>query len=193
MADVRTGSRVKQPAKAAASAAPLQTDATSAARSPRDLLAVAPAAWALLVLALIGLGISIFLTGEHYAGVIPACQKTGPINCGAVLTSSYSTVGNTNIPITVPGMLWFIVSGGLAAAAVVFAVKRQPAPEWLVPLHMVWSLVGLAFVLYLIYVEAFRLHEVCEWCSGVHLLVILTVVVATVRYSGFLRDRYART
>ncbi len=161
------------------------------AQGVADIFQRAPGAWAILLFSLAGIGISIYLTIVHYAGTPLVCTTNSVVNCQAVTTSAYSTVGGTSIPITVPGMAWFIVSGALAVAAILFASKRLALPEWLVPLHGLWSLFGLAFILYLIYVEAFQLHKICEWCTGVHILVILTFLVMIVRYRSFLMERYS--
>jgi uncharacterized membrane protein len=136
-----------------------------------------------LLFAVIGIGISAYLTVVHYAKLPLACPASGSvINCQAVTTSPYSVVGHTGIPITVPGIVWFVVSGAFALAALVEYRSGQPPRPWLPAAHLVWCTLGLASVLYLIYAEAVRLHEFCEWCTGVHLLVILTFLVALVRW-----------
>src|SRR5262245_22582319 len=80
------------------------------------LIRPAPLAAVVIVLALAGLGISIYLTFEHYRGVAPVCTVGGAFDCAKVTSSAYSVLPGTQIPITIPGMIWFIVSGGFAAA-----------------------------------------------------------------------------
>ncbi len=135
-----------------------------------------------LTYAVIGIGISAYLTVVHYAKVPLACPRNGVINCQAVTTSPYSVIGHTSIPITLPGMGWFIVSGLFAAVAVIAWLRGSSPPSWLTPGHLVWATAGVIFVLYLVYVEAVRLHEFCEWCSGVHVLVILTFLTVLARW-----------
>ena len=65
---------------------------------------------AAVALSLAGVGISIYLTLLHYAGVTPACPESGPVNCEAVLTSSYSVIAGTTIPTSAAGIAWFGVS-----------------------------------------------------------------------------------
>jgi hypothetical protein len=77
------------------------------ARQPFDLIAI-------LLIAIIGLGISIYLTTVHYANAPLVCSAGGIVNCGEVTRSSYSVVPGTSIPVTIPGMLWFLVTGALA-------------------------------------------------------------------------------
>ncbi len=139
---------------------------------------------ALLVLAVVGLAISAYLTTVHYANVPLVCSATGVVDCSAVTTSSYSVVPGTSIPITVPGMAWFVVSGGLALVALIRRRDGVVEPGWVRPAHAAWGLIGLATVLYLVWVEAVQLHRLCEWCTGVHVLVVATVLVALARWQA---------
>ncbi|HYA00316.1 MAG TPA: vitamin K epoxide reductase family protein [Candidatus Binatia bacterium] len=138
-------------------------------------------AWALAVMALIGLGISAYLTAVHYAGGSPICAGGGPINCGAVTSSKYSVIPGTGVPVTVPGMLWFIASGALAWIGLSRARRGLAEPSWLRPVQAGWGVVGLLSVLYFVYAELVLLHEICEWCTGVHILVFLSLLVAVIR------------
>jgi uncharacterized membrane protein len=129
-------------------------------------------AWFLIGAAVVGLGISAYLTTLHYAHVQPICTTGGYINCGSVLKS---------IPVTVPGMIWFIVSGALAGISIRCARVGLDEPEWLRPAHLIWCVLGLVSVLYFVFAEIVELHELCEWCTGVHILVFLSLLVAIAR------------
>ena len=137
---------------------------------------------AITVMAIAGLAISIYLTTVHYAGVPLVCNTTGVINCSAVTTSQYSVVPGTKLPITIPGMLWFVVSGGLAIYALVLRRQRRIEPERLRLMQLLWSGVGLLFVLYLVYAEIVLLHNICEWCTVVHVLTLATFLVVLYRF-----------
>ena len=41
--------------------------------------------------------------------------------------------------------------------------------------------IGLVTALYLVYVEIVRLHALCEWCTAVHVLTLLSFLVAVYR------------
>jgi uncharacterized membrane protein len=138
-------------------------------------------AWFLLAVGVIGLGISVYLTTLHYAGVAPVCTNGGFVNCEGVLKSQYSFVPGTSIPVTVPGMVWFIVSGALAAIAIRCARRGLPEPSWLRPVHVLWAALGLVSVLYFVWAELVQLHELCEWCTSVHVLVFLCLLAALAR------------
>lgn len=126
-----------------------------------------------LVAAVVGIAVSAYLTVAHYSGVAPACVTTGAIDCGAVTSSSYSLVPGTAIPITIAGIAFF------AASAAAFAVAGTAAePEWVPLAHFVLAAAGLAAVLYLVYAELVVIARICEWCTLVHALVLLTFVLA---------------
>ena len=141
----------------------------------------APDLAALIAMALAGLAISVYLTTVHYAHVPLLCSAGGIVNCTQVTTSVYSVVPGTQIPITIPGMLWFLVSGSLASAAWRMQARTGVAPARLGLAHLGWGAIGLVTVLYLVYIEIVRLHAICEWCTAVHMLTLLTFLVALYR------------
>ena len=133
---------------------------------------------AIVLMALAGLGISIYLTLVHYdTKVTLACTTGGIVNCGNVTTSAYSVVPFTQIPVTIPGMLWFLVSGALAGVALFNLWRLQAEPQWLRPAQIIWSAGGMLFVLYLIYCELVLVHNICEWCTVVHILTLATLLI----------------
>jgi uncharacterized membrane protein len=141
------------------------------------------AALALLAMAVPGLAIAVYLTGVHYADVAPVCAAQGGVlDCGAVTRSSWSLVPGTSIPVTVPGMVWFVVSGALAVLAMRASHLGRPEPRHLRGAHLAWTAAGLVGVFYFVYAELVALHRICEWCTAVHLLVLASFLVALVRF-----------
>lgn len=147
-----------------------------------DLARAAPGLAAIVVMAVVGIGVLAYLTTVHYAKVPLFCSTTGLINCAQVTSSAFSVVPGTSIPITIPGMLWFLVSGGIAVAALRGLWRGEPEPPRLRVAQLVWSALGLLVVLYLVFVELVRLHKICEWCSVAHVLIFATFLVALVRW-----------
>jgi uncharacterized membrane protein len=132
----------------------------------------------LLALSLLGVTISIYLTSVHYENVPLVCSESGLINCTRVLSSSYSFVPGTSLPITIPGLSWCVVSAtlalfGLFAATGLWQRRIRIA-------QFVWTLAGLLVVLYLVYVEIVRLHTICAWCSALHVLILLMFLLTLV-------------
>ncbi|HEX3630730.1 MAG TPA: vitamin K epoxide reductase family protein [Candidatus Dormibacteraeota bacterium] len=122
---------------------------------------------ALLVISIAGTLIAVYLTVTHFSFVPLVCTVSSVVNCASVTHSAYSVIPGTSIPISVLGVLWFVGLGG-------FALTSQ---RWL---QLLWAAIGLAVVLYLVFVEIVLLHQICEWCTVVHGLVVATFVV-TVR------------
>ena len=133
--------------------------------------------WLLLAFAIAGAGIAIYLTTVHYEQVPLLCSAQGIVNCERVTSSSYSVVPGTTLPITLPGLAWFAVSAGFALGGI---RSRQ---RWIRQAELVWTILGLLTVLYLVYVELVILHTLCLWCTGVHVLVFGSLLVAIVEYT----------
>ena len=131
-----------------------------------------------VILSVAGLAIAAYLTSVHYAGVPLACTKGGLVDCAAVTTSQYSVIPGTQLPITLPGILWFVVNGCLALAA----WRGQGwAPGRLAVAHAAWGALGLLAVFYLVYAEIVSLHKICEWCTTVHVLILISFLLAVYR------------
>ena len=135
--------------------------------------------WLLLVLSLLGVGISIYLTLVHYENVPLVCSASGLIDCARVISSSYSVVPGTAVPITIPGLGWCVVSASLAIVGL-FA-KTALWQRRVRIAQFIWALSGLLFVLYLVYVEIVRLHTICAWCTALHVLILLLFLVTLVQ------------
>jgi uncharacterized membrane protein len=130
---------------------------------------------ALLLIGLVGVGISIYLTTVHYARVPLACTSSGVVNCERVLSSSYSSVAG--VPLAVGGIAWFGTLALLALPALLW--EREPA--WLQPAQVLWSLAGLATVLYLVGVEVLGLGVLCLWCTVLHVLIVASLLLSVLR------------
>ena len=133
----------------------------------------------LLLAGAAGFAVSVYLTFSHYSGAPLVCAAAGPIDCGAVTTSRWSLVPGTMIPVAAAGVLWFVVSAGLAALAL-----RRPNLGWLAPAQLAWCAAGVVAVLYLVYGELVVVHRICEWCTAVHALVLLSLLLVQLRLVG---------
>ncbi len=118
-----------------------------------------------LGLALVGLGISIYLTYEHYTGnKTLACSENSTVNCAKVTTSAWSHVGP--VPVAVFGLIFFV---GMTALCLPWAWQYRV----LDPLRLLGVVVGIGSALYLVWVELFRVDAICLWCTGVHVITLL--------------------
>jgi len=134
--------------------------------------------WTAFVLSLAGFGASLYLTVDHFSGIIPICSSTGIVNCALVTTSPQSEVFGV-LPVSLLGLLFFTAMVGANLPPL-----WQVGGEWgrrLVFARLAMVVVGIGFVFYLIYSELFSIKAICLWCTGVHLATFLlfVLVVAT--------------
>lgn len=127
------------------------------------------------VICLAGLGVSGYLTYEHYTGSNSlVCSDKGIVNCLAVTTSSYSKIAG--IPVADLGLVFFAVMLPLQLPY----MWRRSEPI-IRNVRLAWATVGLVSVLYLLYTELFRIDAICLWCTAVHILTF--IVFATTVYA----------
>jgi len=133
----------------------------------------------LLAFSLLGVAIAIYLTAVHYENIPLVCSESGLVNCTRVLSSPYSVVPGTSLPITIPGLGWCVVSAALAIVGLFEATglwqRRIRVAQF------AWALAGLLVVLYLVYVEIVRLHTICAWCTALHVLILLMFLITLVQ------------
>ena len=144
-----------------------------------DVTKSGPALWLQLttfVLALAGLGVSIYLTIAHFTeSALAGCSESGVVNCTKVTTSPQSYV--FGIPVAVLGLAFY-----LFAAAIMSPWAWQAARREIHLLRIASLVAGIGFVLYLIYAELFIIGSICLYCTSVHaitfVLFVLTVIAA---------------
>ena len=128
------------------------------------------------VLSLAGLGVSIYLTIAHFTDKpLAGCSESGAINCTKVTTSPQSYV--FGIPVAVLGLAFFVAAVALMSPWAWRSGRREVALIRLASL-----VVGMGFVLYLLYAELFTIGSICLYCTSVHaitfLLFVLTIFAA---------------
>jgi uncharacterized membrane protein len=133
----------------------------------------------LLALSLLGVAIAIYLTTVHYENIPLVCSESGLINCVRVLSSPYSVVPGTSLPITIPGLGLCVASAALAIVGLFAATGLWQ--RWIRIAQFAWALAGLLAVLYLVYVEIVRLHTICAWCTALHVLILLMFLITLVQ------------
>lgn len=136
------------------------------------------------ILSLAGLGVSIYLTIAHYSSpAILACGDKGVINCAKVTTSAWSQV-------------WIFPVAVLGLAFYLFMVAINSPWGWRMRLPAVyWTrlgsvVVGICFVLYLIWAEVIRIGNICLWCTSVHVVTFALFAMLVFHASGR-KDREA--
>jgi uncharacterized membrane protein len=140
-------------------------------RPPRD----GPPLWlqlVSLVLAVVGLAISAYeswahFNGSHLAGCTVSPGGHSAVNCTAVITSPQSMVFGV-IPVAILGLAFYV-------AAVPLFTPWAWGLRWRLvhQLRLASVIVGIGFVMYLVYAELFQIGSICEYCTGVHVVTFL--------------------
>lgn len=129
------------------------------------------------LLALAGLGVSIYLTIAHYGSAsVLACPNSGLVNCQKVTTSAESVI--LGVPVAVLGLVFFVAMVGLNLPR----AWRSPDPRVRMA-RMLLSIAGIGFVLWFLYAEFFLIGSVCLWCSVVHAMAFGLFVLAAFTWS----------
>lgn len=122
-----------------------------------------------LVLSVLGLAVSVYLTVEHYtSSTTLACPDTGALNCLKVTTSEQSVV--FGVPVAVLGLLYFAV---MAVLSLLWGSPRRDVRL----ARLAFSAVGVLFAVWLVFAELFTLDAICLWCTAVHVLAVALFAV----------------
>lgn len=122
---------------------------------------------AILVLALIGIGIAGYLTYVHYAGLKVLCLSSG--GCETVQSSRFAKLGG--VPVALLGLIGYI--GILASLAIKTELGRVAG--------FGIALIGFGFSMYLTYRELFTIKAICQWCVSSAMLMTVLVILTAIR------------
>ena len=130
----------------------------------------------LLVLAVLGVVISAYLTWTHYAGLTPVCTGSGE-GCETVQSSRYASL--LGIPVALLGLIAY---GGLVFSA---ALWRETG----IYLGLLISLVGTLFSAYLTYLEILVIGALCQWCLASAAIMVAALVCTAIAVRPLLLER----
>ena len=168
----RTTGRAPQGRPQPAEAAPSKAAPSKAVEADGRFSVPAWVRWTSLALSLAGLGVSIFLTIAHYTTTsILVCSSKGYVDCTKVTTSAQSMVFGV-LPVAVLGLAFYV-----------FMTAVNSPWGWRMRMPVVWwarigsAVVGIGFVLYLLYAEIIQIGNICLWCTSVHVITFLLFVL----------------
>jgi uncharacterized membrane protein len=137
-----------------------------------------------LVLSLLGLADSTYLTITHFQKQALSCPTHGFIDCLKVTTSPQSEV--FGIPVAILGLAFYVAMTAINLPRLWITTDVRVA--WL---RLAMAVTGIGFVLYLLYAELFIIKNLCEYCTGVHVvtfalfvLIVMTFPSMVARSSG---------
>jgi uncharacterized membrane protein len=122
-------------------------------------------AWVVPVLALIGLGVSLYLASVETSGADAVCGPVG--DCNAVQQSEYASI--FGVPIGVLGAIAYI---GILIAWAVRRFSKGRAPDVATVLIAVTAFGGTVFSIYLTFLEPFVIGATCLWCLTSALAIV---------------------
>lgn len=126
--------------------------------------------WRFMVLVtVLGIALTIYLTIVHYAGLKPAC--TAGQSCIKVQTSQWSEV--KGIPVALIGLIGYIA---------IFVSLVIPDREEVRLATLGMTLIGFGFSVYLTYREGHSIHAYCEECLTSAAFMTILLVCSIVRY-----------
>lgn len=126
-----------------------------------------------LILATVGLGLSIYLTYVHYNIHALVCGTGG---CEIVQTSQYSEM--FGIPIAIFGVVMF-------TALIVAIILRERLAEYADMIGtgiVIVLLMAVLYWAYLSYLEASVIHAWCQWCVATSLVTLAFLFVESYRW-----------
>jgi uncharacterized membrane protein len=119
--------------------------------------------------ALIGLGIAIYLTVVHYSGGVSVCAIAH--GCETVQKSSYASLAG--VPVALLGAIGYV---GILASLLRDDETARTATAFL-------ALLGFGFSAWLTFVEVDKLHAVCIWCVGSAICMTVLAALSVARAS----------
>jgi uncharacterized membrane protein len=156
--------------------AALPPERTSSRRAPATPPAPRWLQLATLILSLCGLGVSIYTTIVVFQPSALVCSSNGLVDCSAVLTSPESVI--FGIHVAELGLVFFAFMIAVNSPWAWRSGRREV--HWA---RLGGIIIGMAFVLYLIYVELIDVGKICLWCTSVHVLTFLLFALIVVNAS----------
>jgi uncharacterized membrane protein len=126
-------------------------------------------------LAIIGLGVSSYLTYAHYTeSSLLGCSVGSFVNCAQVTTSSQSMIFGA-IPVALTGLIYYVFM-----VAVMSPWAWNSAWEWMPKIRLAFVVAGMGMVLYLVYAELVQIGKICEYCTSVHVITFLIFALVAI-------------
>jgi uncharacterized membrane protein len=122
--------------------------------------------------ALLGIGVAIYITIADAGGGHPLCVAGGS-GCETVANSSYSHLFGANVAVF-----------GIAGYALLLLAALAPGDAGRFA-GLLLALAGFGFSAYLTYLELFVIDAICQWCMASAVLMALILVLNALRAYGY--------
>jgi uncharacterized membrane protein len=121
-----------------------------------------------LLLSVIGLIGSVYLTISHFDTRFLVCPELGP--CQKILTSNSSHF--LGIPVPILGLAYFAPMSLLC-----LPMAWRSADRRIHLARLILSILGIGMIIYLFAEELFVIQSLCVWCSIIHFVGFLLFVI----------------
>ncbi|MGW8250570.1 MAG: vitamin K epoxide reductase family protein [Anaerolineales bacterium] len=138
----------------------------------KTFLAAWPA-WVIPLLAVVGIGISLYMSYVEITQTEALCGPVG--NCNAVQQSPYARLFGV-LPIGMMGVIGYVL------IAVAWLLQKIAPEKWRKSLTLIlWgmALVGVLFSIYLTFLEPFVIGATCAWCISSAIVITLIFLAAS--------------
>ena len=132
--------------------------------------------WTSIVLCLSGIGVSGYLSAKRLMGGSLACSRWA--QCDTVNNSVYAKI--YGIPVSFIGLAAYFVLLAVCLAALQNEGRTQ---RNLLLLGFLLSLGGVAFSVYLTYLELYVIEAICVWCVASAIIITLLAIVGAISLS----------
>ena len=141
--------------------------------------------WLAFGLCVLALADSGYLTYTHYNPGALVCSTSGLINCTKVTTSPQSYV--FGIPVAILGLIFYAAMTVLNLPRLWRGTDIRLGPlrvpgVLLARLRLAGVVAGIGMVVYLVIAELFLIKNICEYCTGVHILTFVLFVTVVLSY-----------
>ena len=123
------------------------------------------------LLALVGVLVSTYLY-LYKLGLLGAIA-CGTGGCETVQLSEYSRFLGIEVPLI--GLLGYLAILGVALVGI---QPKWESARWPARALLVLTSGGVAFTIYLTWIELFVLHAICRWCVGSAVIIVLLFLLA---------------
>ncbi len=137
----------------------------------------------LVVLSVLGLGVSLYLTWVYTADSTPICL--GSSGCATVQHSPYAWIAG--IPIPTLGALAYATLLALG----LLALRTTSLQATLILALFGLSLTGVLFSAYLTYLELFVIRAICQWCVVSAIIMVGVFLLSLAAHRQYSHDEEA--
>lgn len=131
--------------------------------------------WVGVLMAIVGIGISLYLSYVKLADTEVVCSTSGALDCHSVQDSAYASL--LGVPIAFLGLAGYGAILGILLLSSRIELFEAYGPALLFSI----TLFGFMYSMFLTYVEGFILEKWCQWCIASAMLMTGLFVMSGVQ------------